>query len=151
MTLDTVENILSFAIKNEEDTIRFYEHLASLADFRQVKDAFLEFAQEEREQKDLLEQIKAGETRFPEPRDVKDLGICDHFKDINVEETCLDYQEVLIVAMKIEKAAFRLYHGLAKATDDPQLKETLLGLAQKEAEHKLRFELEYDEKVLTED
>ena len=47
--------------------------------------------------------------------------------------------------MKAEKAAYKLYHELATATDDKALKETLMGLAQEEAKHKLRFEIEYDE------
>ena len=52
------------------------------------------------------------------------------------------------VAMKKEKAAFRLYTDLAASTDDADLKATLLLLAQEEAKHKLRFELEYDEQIL---
>ncbi len=52
--------------------------------------------------------------------------------------------------MKAEKAAFKLYHTLASTTDDPALKATLLGLAQEEAKHKLRFEIEYDDEFLRE-
>ena len=36
------------------------------------------------------------------------------------------------------------------ATDDGNLRETFLALAQEEAKHKLRFELEYDDYVLKE-
>jgi rubrerythrin len=50
--------------------------------------------------------------------------------------------------MKAEKAAYKLYNDLASATDDAGLRETLLSLAQEEAKHKLRFELEYDEQIL---
>ena len=39
---------------------------------------------------------------------------------------------------------------MASATDDPGLKATLLGLAQEEAKHKLRFEIEYDDEILKE-
>ena len=49
-----------------------------------------------------------------------------------------------------EKAAFRFYTDLASATDDPALTATLLGLAQEEAKHKLRFEVQYDDEVLKE-
>ena len=62
----------------------------------------------------------------------------------------MDYQQALTVAMKAEKAAFRLYSGLATACDNPALKEVLLGLALEEAKHKLRFEIEYDDNVLKE-
>ena len=62
----------------------------------------------------------------------------------------LDYQQALIVAMKKEKAAFKLYSDLAASTDDENLRTILLGLAQEEAKHKLRFEIEYDEQFLSE-
>jgi rubrerythrin len=52
--------------------------------------------------------------------------------------------------MKKEKAAFRLYSDLAGLADDAQLRNTFLFLAQEEAKHKLRFEIEYDENVLVE-
>jgi rubrerythrin len=57
----------------------------------------------------------------------------------------MDYQDALIVAMKKEKAAFRLYMDLADFTGDEGLKALLVMMAQEEAKHKLRFEVEYDE------
>ena len=52
--------------------------------------------------------------------------------------------------MKKEKAAYRLYTHLAGVAGDKNLSKTFLGLAQEEAKHKLRFEIEYDEVVLKE-
>ena len=62
----------------------------------------------------------------------------------------MDYQSALVLAMKREKAAFRLYTALAAKVDDEALRELFLRLAQEEAKHKLHFEIEYDEHVLTE-
>ena len=62
----------------------------------------------------------------------------------------LSYQEALTLAMKAEKNAYRMYQGLASSTDDPNLQATFLGLAQEEAKHKLRFEIEYDDHFLKE-
>jgi len=56
--------------------------------------------------------------------------------------------DALIVAMKKEKVAFKMYSDMAASVGDPKLRETLLGLANEEAKHKLRFELEYDDEVL---
>ena len=81
---------------------------------------------------------------------VQDLKIGDYLLDVDTSRGDLSYQETLIVAMKEEKAAFRLYSDLASRTDHPTLKETFLMLAQEEAKHKLRFEIEYDNFVLTE-
>jgi rubrerythrin len=52
--------------------------------------------------------------------------------------------------MKKEKATYKLYNDLIQMTDDENLKETLRCLAQEEAKHKLRLEIEYDEFFLTE-
>jgi rubrerythrin len=50
--------------------------------------------------------------------------------------------------MKREKAAYRLYLDLAAVAEAEELTETFLWLAQEEAKHKLRFEIEYDDQVL---
>jgi len=62
----------------------------------------------------------------------------------------MDYQDVLILAMKKEKASFHLYTDLADEVENQIQKETFLSLAQEEAKHKLRFEIEYDNEVLME-
>jgi rubrerythrin len=80
---------------------------------------------------------------------VLDLKIGDHLVEIDLDSS-LDYQQALIVAMKAEKAAYKLYNDLASTTDDPTVKALFLSLAQEEAKHKLRFEIEYDEVILTE-
>jgi len=50
--------------------------------------------------------------------------------------------------MKREKAAFKLYSDLAEQVGDQQTKDLFLSLAEEEAKHKLRFEVEYDEVIL---
>ena len=62
----------------------------------------------------------------------------------------MDYQQALILAMNKEKAAFRMYTDLAAAAPEEGLRNTFLALAQEEAKHKLRFEIEYDEEVMSE-
>ena len=52
--------------------------------------------------------------------------------------------------MKKEKAAFKLYTDLSEKAGDESLRSFFLALAQEEAKHKLSFELEYDDYVLTE-
>ena len=61
-----------------------------------------------------------------------------------------EVQEALILAMKKEKVAFKLYTDLAAAVSSADLKNTFLSLAQEEAKHKLRFEVEYDNEIMGE-
>ena len=52
--------------------------------------------------------------------------------------------------MKKEKAAYRLYLDLAAVGEDEELTDMFLSLAQEEAKHKLRFEIEYDDEIMKE-
>ena len=146
MKLDTVEQILDFAIANEEQAAKFYTDLANKVDREHMKEVFLGFAEEEKGHKAKLWAIKGGKEVLFAHEQILDLKIGDYLEDVSLSSD-LDYQEALVVAMKAEKAAFRLYQDLASITDDPALNEMLLGLAQEEARHKLRFEIEYDDNV----
>ena len=149
MSLKTASEIIAFAIENEQKASDFYTDLAARSELSNIKEVFLGFAKEEMGHKAKLEAVQTGKKVLPSDKAIADLKVGDYLVDINLDAT-LGYQEALIVAMKAEKAAFRLYTDLAGATDDAGLKEILLGLAQEEAKHKLRFEIEYDERILTE-
>ena len=99
--------------------------------------------------KSKLEAVKSGKKLLNAEKKVLDLKLSDYLVDVEADKN-LDFQAALILAMKREKAAFRLYTDLAGQTDDAGLKETFLGLAQEEAKHKLRFEVEYDDEILKE-
>ncbi|HPS46339.1 MAG TPA: ferritin family protein, partial [Bacteroidales bacterium] len=62
----------------------------------------------------------------------------------------MTYQDALVLAMKKEKSAFKLYMNLSNKTANKELKDLFLMLAMEESKHKLRFEIEYDENVLKE-
>ena len=143
---NSVDEILQFAIVQEQQAVEFYTDLAARMEKPWVRKIFEEYADEEREHKRKLTTIKEGKLLQSAARDVLDLKIADYLIDVE-PNAAMDYREALILAMKREKAAFKLYSDLAAASDDPQVKDTLLRLAQEEAKHKLRFELEYDDTI----
>jgi rubrerythrin len=147
-TFGSVDEILDFAIGKEEEAAQLYTRLGRQTEKSWMRQVFEEFANEELGHKAKLEAIKEGKRLLPAAEKVMDLKIADYLMDVEASPG-LDYQDALILAMKEEKAAFRLYSDLAAATDDETLRETLLALAQEEARHKLRFEIEYDDHVLT--
>ena len=55
---------------------------------------------------------------------------------------------LILLAMKKEKAAYRLYLDLAMVAEAEELTDLFLALAREEANHKLRFEIEYDKNIL---
>ena len=97
--------------------------------------------------KDLLVKAKQGEMLKKTSGAITDLKIADYLVDISPSPD-MDYQHALIIAMKREKASFKLYSDLARMTADAAVTETLQALAQEEAKHKLRLETLYDEEVL---
>ncbi len=142
--MDTFNEILDFAISREEEAYQFYTDLAGKMTRPYMRDVFEDFAREERGHKMKLTAIKQGKLEEPKLKRVVDLKIGDYLIDIEPGKN-IDYQQALVLAMKREKAAFRLYTDLAAKVHDEDLRGTFLMLAQEEAKHKLRFEIEYDE------
>jgi rubrerythrin len=146
----SVEEIVDFAIAKEEEAAKLYTDLAARMERPAMRKVFEEFAREEQGHKAKLRRVKEGRLLAPAAEKVMDLKIADYLVDVQPGAD-MGYQDSLILAMKKEKASFKLYTDLAAATDNEELRATLLTLAQEEAKHKLRFEIEYDESVLKED
>jgi rubrerythrin len=147
---ESVDELLDFAISEEEAAARFYKRLAGKMDRPAMREVFEEFSREEEGHKAKLLKIKAGKVPAPPREQVQDLKIADYLVDVEPRDD-MDYQHALILAMKKEKAAFRLYSDLASlAGDDKDVRDLFLSLAHEEAKHKLRFEVEYDEEILRE-
>ncbi len=149
MPSDNFHEAIDFAIKNEEEAHQFYLDLADKMDKQYMKEIFHDFAKEEARHKAKLEGIKKGDYFTSSYRRIPDMKLADYMVDVNPDED-LDYQKALVLAMKKEKAAFKLYSDMAEAVEDAKLKDTLKALAQEEAKHKLRFEIEYDDVFLRE-
>ena len=140
----TVDDVLDFAIDEEKGAIAFYTALAERAGSPAMRKVFLEFAQEEMGHRDMLIAVKEGASFDPSSESVEDLKIGDYLVDVKPSPD-MDFQDALVLAMKKEKAAFRLYSDLSEATADERVRDTFRALAQEEAKHKLRFEMEYDD------
>ncbi len=145
----SVDEVLDFAIQGEQEAVEFYTHLADRMERPSMAKIFSDFAQEERGHKKKLENVKAGGTLKPAEKKVVDLKIADYLVDVKPTQD-MDYQEALVLAMKKEKKAYQMYTDLAATVDDESLRETFLALAQEEAKHKLRFEVEYDDVIMQE-
>jgi len=145
--LTNIDDILDYAISNEEKAAALYYELAEKVERPGMREAFLHFAKEEEGHKARLLKIKEGEIPVVEDQKIANLGITEQLQEPETAPN-MTYQEALLFAMKAEKAAFVLYTKLAEATSDASLQRVFRGLAQEEAKHKLRFEIEYDDHVL---
>jgi rubrerythrin len=149
MPAGNLDEILDFAIAGEQEAHDFYMDLAKKVERPGMEGLFTQFAREELGHKAKLENIKKGARSFVPAKKVMDLKIGDYLVDVDPTAT-LTYQNALILAMKRERAAFQLYTDLAAHAEDAEVKQIFESLAQEEAKHKLRFEIEYDDMILTE-
>lgn len=149
-TFGSTDELLDFAIAKEEEANQFYTDLATRVEKSPMREVFERFAKEELKHKARLQAVKQDKLLVSAEQKVQNLKIADYLVRVEPDTGEMDYQKALIVAMQREKASFKLYTDLAAVTDNPELQEILLALAQEEAKHKLRFEIEYDEHILTE-
>jgi rubrerythrin len=145
----SINEILDFAIGEEQAAVDFYIMLAEQSKSLQTKKVFVEYAEEEMRHKAHLLKVRESGTFQLASEKVRDLKIAEYLVDVKPSAN-MSYQEALILAMKKEKAAFRMYSKLAEKAEDPGVKATFLKLAQEESGHKLRFEIEYDDYILKE-
>ena len=145
--MNTVDEILDYAIDQEQQAADFYASVAARAEKAGMKKLLLEFSEEEKRHKERLLAVKAGERKLTPAKVVLDLKISDYLVEVDASDN-ISYQDALIVAMKRERAAFELYSDMAEKVSDTALKQVFVGLAKEEAKHKLFFETEYEERVL---
>lgn len=147
---DSIDAVLDYAIQSEQDAVDFYNKLAEKAPNRAVEKVFLKNAAEEKGHKVRLEKVKEEGLFLREfPQGIKDLKLTDYITK-RPPSKIEDYADALRLAMHREKAAYKLYLKLSQSTDNPDMKRLFERLAEEEANHKLKFELEYDEFVLRE-
>ncbi len=145
----SINEILDFAIGEEQAAVDFYLQLAAQSKNQQTKKVFNEYAEEEmRHKANLLNVKERGHFLLPVEK-VRDLKITEYLVDVRPSAN-MSYQDALILAMKKEKAAFRMYSALAANAEDVSVKALFLNLAMEESKHKLAFEIEYDDYILKE-
>jgi rubrerythrin len=138
----SIDEVLDFAIKREIEAQDFYMKLVDFVENPKMAKVLSDLASEELEHKAKLEAVKAGEISIDEEV-VGNLGITSHVKDVEPYAK-MSYVDLLVVGMKKEETSRKLYADLATIAQKHELKDIFLKLAQEEAEHKLRFEIEYD-------
>lgn len=151
---NSIAEILDFAIDQEQQAQTFYQSMADKMTAQAQKKMFEEMAAQEKAHEARLKAVKEDRIIIPQPTKVTDLKIVDYSIDVSQEEIAQsetpDVQKAYLLAMKKEKAAFKMYTDLAETSDNPQFKKLFLSLATEEAKHKLKLETEYEDQYLKE-
>jgi hypothetical protein len=152
MQFKNLDEIIDFAIEKEKEAAVFYSTLSEQEHFAGKKEMLKEFSAQERKHQALLEDLKAGKVdqqlqdyKF---KWIKDIKRSDYVDDV-VYHPGMSYNELLLLAMKREEKALKLYNTLlANAQTDAQ-KKVFKMLCQEEAKHKLSLETIYDDYMAT--
>jgi rubrerythrin len=148
MRLNSLDEILRFAIRKEADAAAFYRMAADRSN-PGVKKAFQELAQEEDGHKKKLEGFDLKKIDELELKETKGSGLSEMMEDVPYSSD-MSYADLLRMAIKNEEKSQRLYATTAQLVKEPKLKKLLLILAQEESTHKEKLEKIYDKEVLQE-
>jgi rubrerythrin len=147
--LDSAEDILLYAAAREVEANVFYNLLSQFVDDPQVRALCSELASEELEHKALieLELMKLG--KVVKPLTASDIKKSTTPKPLDLmlamaKTLQMDLERILLMAMEKEKNSFKLYLDLMTVVQDPDSRKVIVELAEEEARHKIRFEMEYD-------
>ncbi len=146
MTFQSIDEVLDFAIDKEKEAVTFYNDLSKKESMTSLSKTFKELAQEEAKHVKLLTNISKNKDVIEkyELKKVPDLKISNYLVELPYSEGML-MQDILVLAMKREEMAVKLYTNLVMGSTDPEISKLFNLLAQEEAKHKLTFETLYDE------
>ena len=144
----SIDEILNFAIEKEQEASDFYQEWSQKAKDKQITEMFSQFAQEEQGHKRKLQNVQKTGGLPNASRATKNLKISDYMVEVDPKKK-MGLQDAIILAMQREKKAFQLYSDMEELTDDQEIQQLFEFLANEEAKHKLRFEVQYDEIILT--
>ncbi len=149
-TSTSVEAIIKRAIVLEDESANMYLAAAGGAKNAPIRKRLEEMAAQEQGHKAKLEEILAGNVRWAIRRakaePVQDLRLSDHLEAKPLDADA-DYQDVLLMAARREKAAYDFYMAMSEFVDDKLIKNVFEMLATEELRHKYEVEKTYEEVV----
>lgn len=148
MKFENLEAIVDFAIEKEIEAAEFYSNLSNEETFSGSSKMFGEFAAEERKHERLLQEFKTkGVTESMQAYQLKwitDIKRSDYVVELEYQKG-MAYHEILMLAMKREEKALKLYNDFLEQTETEDGKKLFKILCQEEAKHKLALETMYDD------
>jgi rubrerythrin len=148
MEFENLAAILDFAIEKEIEAAEFYTDISKQEAFSGTRKMFEEFANEERKHQTMLEEFKTkGVTASMQDYNFKwitDIKRSNYVVDLAYHPG-MGYNEILMLAMKREEKALKLYNDFLEQVDSAESKTLFKILCQEEAKHKLALETMYDD------
>lgn len=142
MNEEEYEKIMRLAIDAGTEAYEFYQSISEKAGDDSIKKIYRDFAQEELEQRILLEQLLKHDIKsfsFPESEDYK-IAEKAELPRLSSE---LSPADAIALAMKKKEEAMNIYSSLSAISTDPERQALFAELAKMEEGHKAQMELLY--------
>ncbi|MEW5814833.1 MAG: ferritin family protein [Spirochaetota bacterium] len=144
---DTIETIINFALKMEEEAVQFYKKLQVTAHFnRRRKVVFSDFEKIEHKHIEQLKNFQKEDSAKEPAFKIRDLKISSYVVEGELSED-MSYPDVLLLGFKKEGATLDLYLRLSEKAPSKELQELFYHMATEEAAHKYFFEAIYDNEI----
>jgi rubrerythrin len=148
MNFESINDIIDFAIQKEQEAVDFYLSASKEESMSGSKEMLIEFSEEEKKHRKILEALKdkgyAEGVEDYEFKWIKDIKRSDYMDDM-VYKPGMGYRDILVLAIKREEAALKLYNKLLAKAESENAKKVFKILCQEEAKHKLGLETMYDD------
>ncbi len=142
-------DIINYAIERENEAAEFYRYMQDVVKFKSQKELLKEY--------ELMEESHAKALKTISESSIDDISI-SHVENLKISDYVVEkkpspdmtYQDIIIIAMKREEAANRLYTQMSENISEPKIKKLFEKLAAEELKHKLHFEKIYDDEFFDE-
>jgi len=147
MTREQFQEIINFAVEREREAQRFYNEAAKKAKWPHISDLLRELELQEKGHERHLLGLEIPKVQKAHLDPVPDMRISDFMVDMEYKPD-MDFQDIMVLAMKREEKAVKLYRELANSCTDPQVCKLFAVMAEEESKHKFKLEREYEDTVL---
>jgi rubrerythrin len=146
MRFDSLKDLLTFAIRKEHNARELYLMFRDMVRDPGAKTLLEDLAKQELGHKNMLESaLRTGRAdRIGGKREVQDLHLSDHAESEDIGPDSSP-QDVMLFAMKMERAAHELYSNMLENYHGTELEGILSQLVKEELRHKELLEREYEE------
>ncbi len=148
--LETFEQVMDYAIDRELNSHLFYKQLAARCTDPDLKELLANLALQEVGHQKKLARVKQGQfRRLDGDMPAFGLGIAEQIPDEIEPTPDMSLREALLFAINKEKMSYRMYLELAMDAWTEEISDLFMVLAHEEANHKVRLEIEYEQRFGT--
>lgn len=148
MIFKTYREILEFALEKEVEAVNFYKEIAENEKSSGSSELFSGFAKEEEKHCKIIEEMMKENIEEVSikslPAGVEELNRSNYLIDVKYHPQ-MDFQDSMILAIKREEKAVKLYEDLSTLTSNPSHKISFNILINEEKSHKQSLEKIYDD------